>query len=38
MSVDVRGTSLTGLGLSYEDVEIGDHFETPSTEATAARP
>ncbi|AZO34316.1 (R)-hydratase [Mesorhizobium sp. M2A.F.Ca.ET.037.01.1.1] len=36
MSVDVRGKSLTGLGLSYEDVEIGDHFETPSTEVTAA--
>jgi acyl dehydratase len=36
MSVDNSGKSLTGFGLSYEDVEVGDHFETPSREVTAA--
>ncbi|TPI63767.1 hypothetical protein FJ420_11825 [Mesorhizobium sp. B3-1-3] len=35
MSVEPKGKSLTGFGLSYEDVEIGDHFETPSREVTA---
>ncbi|TGW06197.1 acyl dehydratase, partial [Mesorhizobium sp. M2D.F.Ca.ET.145.01.1.1] len=36
MSADTRGRLLAGLGLSYEDVEVGDHFETPSTNVTAA--
>lgn len=36
MSVDGKGKSLTGFGLSYEDVEVGDHFETPPREVTAA--
>ncbi len=36
MSADAQGKSLTGFELSYEDVEVGDHFETPSTEVTAA--
>ncbi|TPI40065.1 (R)-hydratase [Mesorhizobium sp. B3-1-6] len=35
MSVEPKGKSLTGFGLSDEDVEIGDHFETPSREVTA---
>ena len=36
MSDEARGRSLTGFELSYEDVEVGDHFETPSREVTAA--
>lgn len=36
MSVDPQGKSLTGFGLSYEDVEIGEHFEMPSKDVTAA--
>ncbi|MDW6023179.1 hypothetical protein SAZ10_15580 [Mesorhizobium sp. BAC0120] len=36
MSVDAQGKSLTGFGLSYEGVEIGDRFETPDREVTAA--
>ncbi|BCM20818.1 MaoC family dehydratase [Mesorhizobium sp. J8] len=36
MSADAQGKSLTGFELSYEDVEVGDHFETPSREVTAA--
>ncbi|MBN9550939.1 MAG: MaoC family dehydratase, partial [Alphaproteobacteria bacterium] len=36
MSAEAQGKSLTGFGLSYEDVEVGDHFETPSRDVTAA--
>jgi hypothetical protein len=30
VSADAQGKSLTGFELSNEDVEVGDHFETPS--------
>lgn len=36
MSADAQGKPLTGFELSYEDVEVGDHFETPSRDVTAA--
>jgi acyl dehydratase len=36
MNDEARGRSLTGFGLSYEDVEVGDHFETPSRDVTVA--
>lgn len=36
MSAEAQGKSLTDFELSYEDVEVGDYFETPSREVTAA--
>lgn len=36
MSTPTTGQSLTGFGLSYEDVEVGDRYETPAAEVTAA--
>ena len=36
MSVDAQAKSLMGLDLRYEDVEVGDRFETPSREIAVA--
>lgn len=36
MSLEPQGKPLAGFGLSYEDVEAGDRFETPSREVTPA--
>lgn len=36
MSIGTKGQALTGVELSYEDVEVGDWFETPATTVTAA--
>lgn len=36
MNAGAQGKSLTGFELNYEDVEVGDHFETPSREVTVA--